>query len=68
MLNEADVIFRFNAAELGYLAEDPHEPGFGRGIHAYYYDNGLVPPSRWRRIAEMEFNGQDWEDGPDGGD
>ena len=41
-LTEADVIFRIDAEDLGYLSR-------ARGLAAYYRDHGMLPP---RYLAE----------------
>jgi hypothetical protein len=46
---EADNIFREDAAKLGYLESDAHEPGNGRGLWAYYHDHGMVAPEELRK-------------------
>lgn len=47
---EADEFFREDAARQGYLKEDPHAPGEGRGLWAYYADNGMVAPEKLERV------------------
>lgn len=44
---EADEVFRIDAIRLGYMRDDPHEPGNGRGMRSYYRDMGLHP-STWK--------------------
>jgi hypothetical protein len=52
---EADACFRRDASALGYLAIDPHSPGDGRGLYAYYRDNGIVPPEVLaRKVPDRE--------------
>jgi hypothetical protein len=58
MAEAADDIFRRAARREGYLKEDTHEPGNGRGILAWYRDNGLIHPGDTRTVGvEMPL---DW--------
>lgn len=55
---EADDLFRQDALRLGYLPEDEHEPGNGRGLARYFRDHGIVPPENLRRwIPKRELTG-----------
>lgn len=56
-MTDADEFFRAKAIELGYLEEDAHEPGNGRGLWAFYRDSGMIPPGQERVIAEHEVTG-----------
>ena len=63
---EADVLFRQRALEDGWLRYDPHPPGNGRGMWAWYRKNGIVPPE-WleRLIPQREMNNWHWGDEDD---
>lgn len=59
---EADDWFREDAKRLGYIKEDAHAPGNGRGLWAYYSDHGMKHPEQLRRsIPGME---RPWVDEP----
>lgn len=58
----ADIFFYGNARELGYFADDPHEPGRGRGVSAYYRDHGMTPPLYLEiNVRRHEITGLDLE-------
>ena len=60
---EADVFFRQQAHDGGWLKSDPHEPGNGRGMWAWYRENGIVPPEHLERlIRQREMNNWKWGD------
>jgi hypothetical protein len=59
---EADSFFRQDALEKGWLPEDPHYPGNGAGLWAYYRAVGIVPPEvLGRTIPDREKTGFDTE-------
>ena len=59
---EADAFFRAAALEAGYLKEDPHSPGKGRGLWRWYRDNGIVPPEQLaRQVPSKELTGLNLE-------
>ena len=43
-----------DARTLGYLPDDPHPPGNGRGLTAYYRDVGVLSPTALARIRRRE--------------
>lgn len=47
--SQVDTLFREDAQRLGYLKDDPHEPGNGRGLWAYYRDHSMQPPEYLER-------------------
>jgi hypothetical protein len=51
MDREADAIFRAEAAHEGYLKADPHPPGDGRGIVAWYRDHSMIHPGDTRAVG-----------------
>jgi hypothetical protein len=57
---DADEFFRRDAERLGYMYDNPHCPGHGRGLWHYYADHNLVPPEKLDRrdrgpvIAELD--------------
>lgn len=57
-MTDADDFFRLKAAELGYMKDDPHEPGNGRGLYAFYRDGDMQPPEYLEReIPKHEITG-----------
>lgn len=58
---DADDWFRQDAARLGYLKEDPHEPGNGRGLWAYYRDHQMQPPEYLRKVVPRMELPPTWE-------
>lgn len=56
-MTDADEFFRLKAIELGYMEEDAHEPGNGRGLYAFYRDNDMIPPGYERVIETHEVTG-----------
>jgi len=61
--DEADVFFREQAHTDGWLEADPHAPGHGRGMYAWYRAHGIVPPEHLERaIRRTELNNWKWGD------
>lgn len=54
---QADDLFRQDAYNQGYL-EDAHAPGNGRGLRAYYRDNGMVQPQEEKEILKGKGEGR----------
>ncbi len=50
----AEEVFTADARALGYLPDDPHQPGDGRGLAAYYRDVGVLSPTALARIRRRE--------------
>lgn len=51
----AEEFFAQDARALGYMPDDPHPPGDGRGLTAYYRDFGALSPRSLARIAQREM-------------
>lgn len=64
--DDADRLFRAHALSEGWFKSDPHTPGDGRGLWAYYRSIGVVPPEALNRgIPQHEFNNWKWGDDND---
>ncbi len=59
--DDADAYFRVQAFEDGWLKSDPHPPGNGLGLWAWYRANGIVPPENLERtIRRHEVTNWEW--------
>ena len=59
--DDADRFFRAEAHRQGWMKGNPHPPGHGLGLWAYYRSIGVLPPEKLERvIPAREFNNWEW--------